>query len=67
MTDDNVDKNYTDAVEAFHAAEPRWRKRMLDELGLSGAEAARETAEMERLFNRMQVCFRAFMIARRDK
>jgi hypothetical protein len=70
MTSDNLNKNYADAVEAFHAAEPRWRKRMLElapEDSLGAAEAAKETVEMERLFNQMQIFFRAFMTARRPK
>jgi hypothetical protein len=66
MTSDTAEKNYIEAVEAFHVAEPLWRQRLLTP-GLSRAEAAKETAEMERLFNQMQICFRTFMTARRPK
>ena len=63
---DTAEKNYIEAVEAFHVAEPLWRARLLTP-GLSSADAAQETAEIERLFNQMQITFRALMTARRPK
>jgi hypothetical protein len=63
MATDDAEKAYVVAVKAFNEAEPRWRRRMLDPR-ISSADAAKETEEIQRLFDAMQKGFTALLKAR---